>query len=218
MRRVNANNPGSVMRRASTRQKKAERRASILERARAYVAGRSFEEIRLGDLARELGLVKGTLYLYFPTKQDLFASILADEMEGWWAECMRGSPTRSPGSDLAPALGRRELLVRLVASLHMTIEPGLSPEGLRRLKEWFRDFAARAAGDLEDRYGGLRGRGSDLVMRTYALAVGAAQLAFPPGNVRALIDQDDSLAAFRVRIDRFLAGAIDALYRGTCRA
>ena len=206
------------MRRASTAQKKAERRASILREARAYITGRSFDEVRLGDLARELGLVKGTLYLYFPTKQDLFASILVEEMEAWWAECMGRRPTRSPGRDLAPALGRRTLLVRLVASLHMTIEPGLSAEGLLRLKRWFRDFAARAAGDLQGRYNGIGVRSFDLVMGIYALAVGAAQLAFPPRNVQARVDQDASLAAFRVPFDAFLAGAIDALYRGTRRA
>lgn len=66
------------MKRGSTEQKKEERRASIVERARAYIATRSFDEIRLNDLAHELDLVKGTLYLYFPTKQDLYASILVE--------------------------------------------------------------------------------------------------------------------------------------------
>ncbi len=202
------------MKRASTEQKKAQRRASILERARAYIAERSFEEFRLGDVARELGIVKGTLYLYFPTKQDLFAAILVEEMEAWWGESMSRRATKSPGRDLAPGLGRCPLLVRLVASLHMTIEPGLSPEGLRALKGWFRDFAARAARDLEGRYEGLGGRGFDFVMRLYAMAVGVAQLAFPPGNVRALIDADPGLSAFRVPFEGFLAEAVDALYRG----
>ena len=206
------------MRRASTAQKKEQRRASILERARAYIAARSFDEIRLSDLARELGLVKGTLYLYFPTKQDLFASILVEEMEAWWAQCMEKRATRSPGKDLAHGLGERMLLVRLIASLHMSIEPGLSPGGLRGMKSWFRDFAVRASRDLEGRYAGIPGKGLDLVMRIYALAVGAAQLAFPPGNVRALVESDDAFAVFRIAFDPFLAESIDALYRGARRA
>ena len=48
------------MKRASTPQKKEEQPTSILERARAYIATKSFEEIRLVDLACELDLVKGT--------------------------------------------------------------------------------------------------------------------------------------------------------------
>ena len=150
------------MKRASTVQKKEERRASIVEHARAWIAQRSFDEIHLDDLARELDLVKGTLYLYFPTKQDLFASILVEEMEAWWEGAMAAPATGSPGDDLCRGLADRNLLVRLIASLHMIIEPGLSPEGLRQMKTWFRDFAERASRDIEARYPALKAAASGL--------------------------------------------------------
>jgi len=202
------------MKRASTAEKKEERRASIVERARAYIATRSFDEIRMSDLARELALVKGTLYLYFPTKQDLFASILVDEMEAWWKEFLENRPTGSPGKDLTRGLRERSLMVRLLASLHMTIEPGLSPAGLRRMKRWFGDFALRASRDIEARYPGGAGRGFALLIEIYALVIGISQLAFPPENVRALIESDETLSAFRIEFDLFLAESIDTLYRG----
>ena len=50
------------------------------------------------------------------------------------------SPIMTPGTDLARSLADRALLVRLLSSLHMTIEPGLSPDGLRSLKVGFLDF------------------------------------------------------------------------------
>lgn len=203
------------MKRASTEKKKEQRRASIVERARAYIATRSFDEVRLSDLARELDLVKGTLYLYFPTKQDLFASILVDEMEAWWKALTERRATRSLGKDLTRGLADRSLLVRLLASLHMTIEPGLSPAGLRRMKSWFRDFALRASRDMEARYPGIGGKGFTLLMGIYALVVGVSQLAFPPENVQALINADRTLAPFRITFDSFLAESIDSLYRGT---
>jgi len=202
------------MKRASTAEKKEERRASIVERARAYIATRSFDEVRMSDLARELALVKGTLYLYFPTKQDLFASILIDEMEAWWKEVQDRPATRSPGKDLTRGLGDRGLMVRLLASLHMTIEPGLSPRGLLTMKRWFGDFALRASRDIEARYPGIAGSGFRLLIEIYALVIGLSQLAFPPENVRVLIDSDETLAVFRIELDVFLAESIDSLYRG----
>jgi AcrR family transcriptional regulator len=205
------------MKRASTEEKKLERRGAILGRARAYIATRSFEEIRLSDLARELGLVKGTLYLYFPTKQDLFASILMEDMDAWWDALLKRRATRFPGKDIVRSLPEHQLMIRLLASLHMTIEPGLSPEGLRRVKTWFRDFALRASGDLEERYAGLAGRGFGLLMGIYALVVGISQIAFPPHNVRALLESDATLEIFRVDFGGFLAESIDALYKGTRR-
>src|SRR5208283_5164637 len=54
---VNINNPGSLMKRASTKEKKLERREAIIERARTWITDLSFEEIRLADLAGELGVV-----------------------------------------------------------------------------------------------------------------------------------------------------------------
>jgi AcrR family transcriptional regulator len=202
------------VKRASTEEKKLERREAILARARSWIASRAFEEIRLTDLARDLGLVKGTLYLYFPTEQDLFVSILRDEMEGWWAGILAAPATGSPGRDMALGLAERRLLMRLLCSLHMSIEPGLTAEGLRGLKLWFRDFALRAASDLEQRYPGLQGRGFPFLLGVYALAVGASQLAFPPENVRAVIDADKALSAFRVDFADFLSHSADAMYRG----
>jgi AcrR family transcriptional regulator len=182
------------------------------------MAKRSFEEIHLADLATELGVVKGTLYLYFPTKQDLFVSILVGEMEGWWNTFKKRRTTHSLGKDLTHGLEERSLLVRLLASLHMTIEPGLSLAGLQRMKDWFRDFALKASQDLEERCPGISGRGFRLLMAIYALVVGVAQLAFPPENVRALIEADESLSLFRIQFGPFLAESIDSLYHGTLRS
>lgn len=202
------------MRRASTEEKKRERRADILSHARGWIATRSFDEIRLADLAKELGLVKGTLYLYFPTKHDLFASILIEEMEAWWAGLPSASRQGAPGKYLVAGLARRGLLVRLLSSLHMIIEPGLTPEGLRGMKGWFRDFARRAATDLERRFPAIKGRGFTFLLGVYALAVGTSQLAFPPENVRKLVSEDDTLSAFRVDFGAFLTLSVDALFRG----
>jgi AcrR family transcriptional regulator len=203
------------MKRASTKEKKLERRAAIIEHARAWISDRSFEEIRLADLARDLDVVKGTLYLYFPTKQDLFASVLMEEMESWWTS-LAGGPRSTPGKDLAGSLASRGLLLRLLSSLHMSIEPGLTPGGLRSLKAWFLGFAESAAADLEKRYQGLQGRGFPFLLGVYALAIGVSQLAFPPQNVRALIAREKTLKPFQVNFGEFLASAIDAFYQGTC--
>jgi len=201
------------VKRASTEEKKLERRATILKKARAWIPGHAFSEIRLADMARELDLVKGTLYLYFPTKQDLFSSILIEEMEAWWAS-FRKTPVTTPGADLVEGLASRELLVRLLSSLHMTIEPGLSPEGLRSFKMWFIDFAGRATLDLETRYPSLEGKSFLFLMGAYSLTVGASQLAFPPENVRAFVCNENALQGLRIDFRDFLARSIDALYKG----
>lgn len=60
-----------------------ERRAQLLQLARKAFSDRSYDEVSIDDLARELKISKGLLYHYFPTKRDLYVAGLteiADEL------------------------------------------------------------------------------------------------------------------------------------------
>lgn len=59
------------------------RRAQLLALARQVFTARSYDEVAIDDLAREAGISKGLLYHYFPTKRDLYVTVLrqiADEL------------------------------------------------------------------------------------------------------------------------------------------
>ncbi len=53
-----------------------ERRNQILEAAMAVFARQGFEEARMDDIAKALGLSKGALYLYFKSKEAIISAIL----------------------------------------------------------------------------------------------------------------------------------------------
>jgi AcrR family transcriptional regulator len=60
------------------------KRTEILKAASDVFARKAFHEVRTDEIAEEAGVGKGTLYRYFPTKDDLFyASVLAgfDELD-----------------------------------------------------------------------------------------------------------------------------------------
>ena len=50
----------------------ARRRAAILDAAGRVFAGRGYRDANVQDVADALGVAKGTLYLYYPSKDDLF--------------------------------------------------------------------------------------------------------------------------------------------------
>lgn len=58
-------------------QKTAETQARIVEAARVRFLSDGFERTRMLDVARDAGLAKGTLYLYFPTKEALFEEVVS---------------------------------------------------------------------------------------------------------------------------------------------
>lgn len=56
-----------------------EKRRQILSGARQVFLERGFDAASMGDIARAAGVSKGTLYVYFQNKEDLFAALVASE-------------------------------------------------------------------------------------------------------------------------------------------
>jgi len=66
------------MQRARSDDAKDERRQVLLAAALEVFVEKGFAAARMDDIARAASLSKGTLYLYFTSKEDLFAAVLRD--------------------------------------------------------------------------------------------------------------------------------------------
>ena len=55
------------------------KRRQIIEGARAVFLSRGFDAASMGDIAKAAGVSKGTLYVYFKDKDELFAAIVQSE-------------------------------------------------------------------------------------------------------------------------------------------
>jgi AcrR family transcriptional regulator len=87
-----------------TRRKEA-RPAEILEAAVAVLAEKGFAATRMDDIARRAGVTKGTIYLYFRSKEDVFKTLVRESL----------IPTIAANVDNARAFeGSSSDLIRLV--------------------------------------------------------------------------------------------------------
>src|SRR3954462_4137403 len=59
------------------RRRKADRPAEIIEAAILVFAEKGFAAAKLDEIARQAGVSKGALYLYFETKEDIFRAVVA---------------------------------------------------------------------------------------------------------------------------------------------
>src|SRR5262245_24619046 len=127
-------------RRARREEQKEERRLAILQVARMLAESTPFAAITMQDVAARTGLAKGTLYLYFATKEELVLALLEDELEVWFATVdERLARLRKPDEEavarlLVGALAERPLFVRLLAILHALLEQNLPREATLRFK------------------------------------------------------------------------------------
>ena len=55
------------------------KRRQIIEGARALFLAQGFDAASMGEIARDSGVSKGTLYVYFDSKENLFEAIVEDE-------------------------------------------------------------------------------------------------------------------------------------------
>ncbi len=60
-------------------QEESAKRRQILEGARAVFLEHGFDAASMGDIARGAGVSKGTLYVYFDSKEELFQTIVEEE-------------------------------------------------------------------------------------------------------------------------------------------
>ncbi|BDC49085.1 hypothetical protein F183_A14010 [Bryobacterales bacterium F-183] len=75
------------------------RKQSILQAARDLCATHGAPALRMDAVATQAGVAKGTLYLYFKTKEDLLSALAQDEFASWSHDLAKQlRATRDPGS------------------------------------------------------------------------------------------------------------------------
>jgi AcrR family transcriptional regulator len=208
--------------RARNPEDKLARRDAILSVASQVLSRTAFGDVTMAELAQQCGVAKGTLYLYFATKEELFLATLQDELARWFdalgqtlLATGRVTPERF-AEIVVDSLDRHDRLADLLPLLHTVLEHNIAPDTALQFKRMLAAKIAVGATLVEQVMPELRpGCGTDLLLRIHALVVGLRQMADPPPSLRALLERDE-LAVLRVEFGAQLRGALAALAAGMC--
>jgi TetR/AcrR family transcriptional regulator len=123
-----------IHKRAVSAQQKNEKITLILEAARLLLAKSEYDSISMIDIAHQAGLAKGTLYLYFKTKESLFLSLteilfahwfdeIDQALQDYWVQELQIEMTIEEFAEIVGAsLDHHPLLLKLIPILHITLE------------------------------------------------------------------------------------------------
>lgn len=208
--------------RARKEEDKSTRRATILAAARGLFGKQPYAAISMDQVAGAAGLAKGTLYLYFDTREQLFLALLEDLLAEWFLalETALGSSRRrlTPAQFAAllwETLAARPLLVRLLALMESVLERNISAESAALFKTMLRDRMSSAGALLEQRLTGLApGDGLRVLLHLRALLTGLTQMADPSPVLREVLAQRPDLAVFQLDLGREFTFAATALVEG----
>lgn len=210
------------MRRARSEDEKQERRGQILATARAmYEANPSFGAFTMSALATEAGLAKGTLYLYFRTKEALFLALLEELLAEWFDDVERRA-ARGAGAwtadhtaaELLESVRGRPTLARLLTIMGTILEHNVAYDNVLAFKRELHRRAGDTGRLLEARLPWLgAGEGGRVLVYLHALVVGLWQQAEPSPVVARILGEPE-MAAIRVDFERDLGVMLRALLTG----
>ena len=180
----------------------------------------SYADITMDRIAKRVGVAKGTLYLYFRTKEALFLALYEDLLGAWYAELQalanHGAATVEPAAAarvIASTLAARPTLIRLHCLLYSTLGHNIDFEttlAFRRRQHvkisTLASALARRVEDLSDSQA-LR-----LLIQLEAVVGGLSWAAFPPPPLQRAFDDPD-LEDFQIHFEHELREILTALLR-----
>ncbi|MDF2368989.1 TetR family transcriptional regulator [Sneathiella sp.] len=194
-----------IARRAVSTVQKEAKRDAILIAARALFVETGFSDINIAEIARRAGLAKGTVYLYFKTKEEIFLNLASEELESWFDvldnALLSPETTRSIPDFVGMMKGllaERPLLLRLIPPLHLVFENNISLDQALRIKQALARRIQYTGGLIEKGLGFLaEGQGLEVLLNIQCFIVGFGQMAAPSPILREILERPE-MAAFRI--------------------
>ncbi len=202
--------------RARSIDQKLERRQSILDAAGRHLRDVGFEAFTMASLAKSVGLAKGTLYLYFHTREEVFLALCEAQIENW-ATAME--ETLSPGMDDATFCEAfystahvDQTMIPLMLRLNAIIEHNVSIDALVASKRAMRNRLGRLAQLSAEALGMTPDQAFEAIRALAPLLMGTAQSDQGPplededlpDDVRDFIDSFDARNTFLTNAGRIV--------------
>jgi len=206
-------------RRAVAPEDKTERRAAILSAAEALLRRDPAAGFAVEEIARRAGVAKGTLYLYFGSREEVLLAVHDAQMKELFDAL--GRALERPQVDAAAVaravlafLRHRPEFFRLSTSCHGALDGSVAPAVSRAHRELVAERLTAIGQHIEGLYPGMRrGEGATLLKNCYALMLGLWQLAVSPLRVPAgPVKVEPEPAALRIDFEDQLAAALNDLW------
>ena len=176
-----------VIHRAVQAEDKAARRAAILGAAETLIARDPENFASVAQVAEAAGLAKGTVYLYFRTKEEIVLAVHAQHTGRLFD--MLDSTLAAHGRALKPAhvaeafcafVTANPVFLHVGAACHSSFQRNIEADVMLAFRAMIAARLARFGPLLEERFPSLApGGGIALLQATYALALGLWQLCDP---------------------------------------
>jgi TetR/AcrR family transcriptional regulator len=209
-------------RRAVAPQHKAEKRAVIVRAAEALARRDPSASCSVEQLARKAGLAKGTVYLYFRTREEVLLAVHEKQTHAIFDVVEGALDAKGADADRVVRTGLRYLrshpeFFPLAGNCRYMLDTNVSTEAALAFKGGLAQRLEGLGRKIERLYPGLKpGEGAALLTNSYALIVGLWQQADVPLCLRAVMHRPE-LRIFKIDFEQQLADALLDLWEAAGR-
>ena len=212
----------ALRQRAIAVEDKEERRNALLDAAEKLFLKHPDRMASVSEAADEAGLAKGTVYLYFPSKEEMLLALHERQVAHFFAELMRRLARPEPLDFDHVFRIARDHLIRAPGYLPLTsrcfglMDREIPPETAMAFKGRVGRVLETAGAALERHFLGLErgGGGIRLLHNSYGLIVGLWQLMHPNERFRDQMDRPE-LRVFKRDYEVEIERALKQLWTGS---
>ncbi|MBK8323850.1 MAG: TetR family transcriptional regulator [Betaproteobacteria bacterium] len=210
-----------IKQRAIANEDKEARRHALLDAAETLFLQHPDRVASVAEVAEAAGLAKGTVYLYFPSKEEMLLSLHERHVASFFAALMRLlGGRRAVGFDEVWRV-TRDHLVRAPGYLPLTsrcfglMDRDIPTETAVAFKVGVGKAVSDAGAGIERHFPALSpGAGITLLQHSYGLIVGLWQLIHPIERFGTAMERAE-LAMFKLDYEREVEQALRALWAGS---
>jgi TetR/AcrR family transcriptional regulator len=214
--------PRRVRRRAVAPEHKTEKRAAIVNAAEELARRDPGASCSVETLARKAGLAKGTVYLYFRSREEVLLAVHEKHSHEIFDAVEQALDAPGADADSVVRAGLRYLrshpeFFPLAGNCRYMLDTNVGTEAAFAYKSGIARRLEKLGGKIEKLYAGLKaGEGAALLANSYALIVGLWQQADVPACLRAVMARPE-MRVFKIDFEKQLAGALLDLWGAAAR-
>ncbi|ABZ95373.1 Transcriptional regulator, AcrR-family [Leptospira biflexa serovar Patoc strain 'Patoc 1 (Ames)'] len=210
----------SPKKRAVLEKDKLSKRTSIIQAAATLLQKKDWAELSMDEVAKRAKIAKGTLYLYFPTKEDLCLRIHSADYESWFMdlnEFLINTPKMNAdifSNWFVNSMDRHSRFLKLLPIVPTILEKNASIQTIREFKTNLKNQITSVLPLIIQYFPFLTEQSGFLfLMQCHALAVGSWSHGFPSNQVKEAV-KDTELEMFVLDYKKFLEISILNLLKG----
>jgi len=196
------------------------RRIKVLNAASSLFTEAGFFDVSMSMIAKKAGVAKGTIYLYFSTKEEIFLALCTDEL-GIWLLHLESQLSTVTGvleneqfiAILRKSFEGRDVMYRLIALMHLVLEKNVSLQEVLDFKRNLLELTVKISDRVEIVLPYLeKGDGLALMTTFHSLVVGWSQMTETSPIMEKVLEipemapfkfdmQDNLFRSFRLVLD-----------------